>query len=46
MDNPPVSLAGFLEEIRAIAQTGMHYAKDPYDQERYREAVRSFLCPI
>ena len=35
MENPPVSVTGFLEEIRAIAQTGMHYTKDPYDQERY-----------
>jgi ADP-ribose pyrophosphatase YjhB (NUDIX family) len=24
-----------LDEVRAIAQTGLHYAADPYDRERY-----------
>jgi ADP-ribose pyrophosphatase YjhB (NUDIX family) len=24
-----------LDELRAIAQTGLHYATDPYDRERY-----------
>jgi 8-oxo-dGTP pyrophosphatase MutT (NUDIX family) len=24
-----------LDEVRAIAQTGLHYATDPYDRERY-----------
>lgn len=25
----------FIDQVRAIAQTGMHYSKDPYDRERY-----------
>ena len=31
MDDEVLAL---LEEIRSIAQTGMRYAKDPYDLER------------
>ncbi len=35
-NNLPKNIIGLLEEIRAIAQTGLHYAKDPHDQERYK----------
>ena len=31
----PNNIIGLLEEIRAIAQIGLHYAKDPHDLERY-----------
>jgi len=30
------------ERLQAIAQTGLTYAKDPYDLERYGERVLSF----
>lgn len=30
------SILGFLEQVRAIAQTGLHYASDPYDRDRYQ----------
>lgn len=28
-----------LEKIQAIAKTGLHYSKDPYDAERYRQLL-------
>ena len=28
-----------IKEIRAIAQTGIHYTKDPYDHERYERLI-------
>lgn len=28
-----------IKEIRAIAQTGIHYTRDPYDQERYERLI-------
>ena len=30
------SILNFLEQVRAIAQTGLHYASDPYDRARYQ----------
>lgn len=32
-----------LDEVRAIAQTGLHYAEDPYDRERY-ERLLDLAC--
>ena len=29
----------FLDEVRAIAQTGLHYATDPFDRERYEQLL-------
>lgn len=31
------NLHSLIKEIRAIAQTGLHYARDPYDKERYEQ---------
>jgi ADP-ribose pyrophosphatase YjhB (NUDIX family) len=28
-----------LDEVRAIAQTGLHYATDPFDRERYEQLL-------
>lgn len=33
------SILGLLEQVRAIAQTGLHFAKDPYDQSRYQRLL-------
>ena len=33
------NLVGLLAEIRAIAQNGLNYVKDPYDEERYRRLL-------
>ena len=30
------SILRLLEQVRAIAQTGLHYANDPYDLDRYQ----------
>jgi len=30
------SILSLLEQVRSIAQTGLHYAKDPYDRDRYQ----------
>ena len=29
----------FLDKLRAIAQIGLNYAKDPFDLERYRQLL-------
>ena len=31
------SKIAFLEKMRTIAQTGLHFAKSPYDEEQYKE---------
>ncbi len=36
-------LVALLEEIRAIAQLGLNYARDPYDRERY-ERLLAIAC--
>jgi len=33
------NILGLLEQVRAIAQTGLHFTKDPYDQDRYRQLL-------
>jgi Hydrolase of X-linked nucleoside diphosphate N terminal len=33
-----------LDELRGIAQQGLHYARDPSDQQRYRRLVRRGCC--
>ena len=38
-DRLPTHGIGFLEEIRAIAQLGLHYTKDPYDRERFERLL-------
>lgn len=35
----PTSAEAFLEELRAIAQMGLNYTKDPYDRERYERLL-------
>ena len=30
------SILSFLEQVRAIAQTGLHYSSDLYDRDRYQ----------
>ena len=35
MDDHPPSLLALLEEIRAIARTGLAYSTDPFERERY-----------
>lgn len=30
------SILNLLDQVRAIAQTGLHYARDPYDRDRYQ----------
>lgn len=41
---PPTWLK-WARELQAIAQTGLAFAKDPYDEERYR-AIRSIAARI
>ncbi|MEQ9301086.1 MAG: NUDIX hydrolase [Cyclobacteriaceae bacterium] len=31
------TLPDLIKQVRSLAQTGLHYQKDPYDQERYKE---------
>jgi len=31
------SILRLLEQVRAIAQTGLHYSSDPYDRDRYKQ---------
>ena len=38
-DRLPTNGLGMLEEIRAIAQLGLHYTEDPYDRERYERLL-------
>lgn len=35
----PVDLLPLLDELRAMAQTGLHYADDPYDEDRYERIL-------
>ena len=35
-----MNIAALLEELRSIAQIGLHYSKDPYDRERYERLMR------
>jgi ADP-ribose pyrophosphatase YjhB (NUDIX family) len=37
--DPPNSVTEFLDELRGIAQMGLHYAQDPYDRERYERLL-------
>lgn len=34
-----IDLTSLLDELRAMAQTGLHYADDPYDEERYERIL-------
>lgn len=34
-----IDLLPLLDELRAMAQTGLHYADDPYDEERYERIL-------
>jgi ADP-ribose pyrophosphatase YjhB (NUDIX family) len=36
---PPAHQLSFLDELRSIAQIGLHYATDPYDRERYERLL-------
>lgn len=31
------NLLDLIKQVRSLAETGLHYQKDPYDQERYKE---------
>ncbi len=31
------SLLDHIKQVKSLAETGLHYQKDPYDQERYKE---------
>jgi len=42
MTTSPHKLA-FLEELRAIAQLGLNYSRDPYDQQRYQRLLELAL---
>ena len=33
------SILAFFEQTRALAQSGLHYAKDPYDRDRYQRLL-------
>ena len=35
-----MNIAALLDELRSIAQIGLHYSKDPYDRERYTRLMR------
>jgi ADP-ribose pyrophosphatase YjhB (NUDIX family) len=35
-----MNIAAVLDELRSIAQLGLHYSKDPYDRERYTRLMR------
>ncbi len=35
-----MNVPALLDELRSIAQIGLHYAKDPYDRERYTRLMR------
>ena len=34
-----IDVIALLDEVRAIAQTGLHYATDPFDRERYEQLL-------
>jgi ADP-ribose pyrophosphatase YjhB (NUDIX family) len=36
---PGSDVLALLDEVRAIAQTGLHYATDPFDRERYERLL-------
>ena len=33
------SILRLLEQVRAIAQSGLHYTSDPYDRDRYQQLL-------
>lgn len=35
----PLDAVGLLEEVQALARTGLHYAEDPFDRERYERLM-------
>jgi hypothetical protein len=46
MDETSEAQLAALRRLAAIAQSGLHYSKDPYDQQRYSEmekVVRNLL---
>jgi ADP-ribose pyrophosphatase YjhB (NUDIX family) len=36
---PPIDVVALLDEIRALARTGLHYAQDPFDRARYEHLL-------
>jgi ADP-ribose pyrophosphatase YjhB (NUDIX family) len=38
-DEATVDVLPLLDELRAMAQTGLNYAEDPYDEERYERML-------
>ena len=36
---PAIDVYALLDEVRAVAQTGLHYATDPFDRERYERLL-------
>jgi ADP-ribose pyrophosphatase YjhB (NUDIX family) len=35
----PIDVVGLLDEIRALARTGLHYTDDPFDRARYERLL-------
>jgi len=33
------SILAFIEQVRAVAQSGLHYAENPYDRDRYQRLL-------
>jgi ADP-ribose pyrophosphatase YjhB (NUDIX family) len=36
---PSIDVVGLLDEIRALARTGLHYTEDPFDRARYERLL-------
>ncbi len=42
-DGRPLDVFALLDEVQAIARTGLHYSSDPFDRERYARLLAATL---
>ncbi len=42
-DDPPLDVFAFLDEVQAIARSGLHYTENPFDRERYTKLLDAAL---
>jgi ADP-ribose pyrophosphatase YjhB (NUDIX family) len=38
-DDPPLDVFALLDEVQAIARTGLHFSENPFDRERYTKLL-------
>ena len=42
-DDGPLDAFAFLDEVQAIARSGLHYAENPFDRERYTKLLAATM---